>query len=321
MPEDMAVQIPYIKDVVAGLNIKILEKEGYEADDLIGTIAVLSEKQGFNVVIVSGDKDFKQLVSENTIIWDSMNERITDYKKIRSDYQIEPEQIIEVMALSGDKVDDIPGIPGVGEKTGVKLIQQFQTVENLFKNTHKITKLSLRRKIEQFKDQAILSRKLVTIDKAVPVNTTIDQLRLKDPEKKGLTDIFRALEFKSLMDRFSEKPVLSEKNYRLIVAMDELKSLVKMIREKGIVCLDTETTDINPLLAELVGISFCVEPETAYYIPLGHVNIGGAPQISLNDTLSVLKEMLCDENIKKIGQNIKYDAEVLARYDIELGGV
>jgi len=321
MPEDMAVQIPYIKDVVAGLNIKILEKEGYEADDLIGTVAALSEKQGFNVVIVSGDKDFKQLVSENTIIWDSMNERITDYKKIRSDYGIEPEQIIEVMALSGDKVDDIPGIPGVGEKTGMKLIQQFQTVENLFENTHKITKLPLRQKVEQFKDQVILSRKLVTIDKAVPTNTTIDQLRLKDPEKKGLTDIFRALEFKSLMDRFSEKPVLSEKDYRLIVAMDELKSLVKMIREKGIVCLDTETTDINPLLAELVGISFCVEPETAYYIPLGHMNNSGAPQISLDDALSVLKEMLCDENIKKMGQNIKYDAEVLARYGIELGGV
>lgn len=321
MPEDMVVQIPYIKDVVSGLNIKILEKEGYEADDLIGTVAALSEKQGFNVVIVSGDKDFKQLVSENTIIWDSMNERITDYKKIRSDYGIEPEQIIEVMALSGDKVDDIPGIPGVGEKTGMKLIQQFQTVENLFENTHKITKLPLRQKVEQFKDQVILSRKLVTIDKAVPTNTTIDQLRLKDPEKKGLTDIFRALEFKSLMDRFSEKPVLSEKDYRLIVAMDELKSLVKMIREKGIVCLDTETTDINPLLAELVGISFCVEPETAYYIPLGHMNNSGAPQISLDDALSVLKEMLCDENIKKIGQNIKYDAEVLARYGIELGGV
>ena len=321
MPEDMVVQLPYIKNVVAGLNIKILEKEGYEADDLIGTVATLSEKQGFNVVIVSGDKDFKQLVSENTIIWDSMNERITDYKKIRSDYGIEPEQIIEVMALSGDKVDDIPGIPGVGEKTGMKLIQQFQTVENLFENTHKITKLPLRQKVEQFKDQVILSRKLVTIDKAVPTNATIDQLRLKDPEKKGLTDIFRALEFKSLMDRFSEKPVLSEKDYRLIVAMDELKSLVKMIREKGIVCLDTETTDINPLLAELVGISFCVEPETAYYIPLGHMNNSGAPQISLDDALSVLKEMLCDENIKKIGQNIKYDAEVLARYGIELGGV
>ena len=321
MPEDMAVQVPYIKDVITRLNITILEKEGYEADDIIGTIAALSGKQGFDVVIVSGDKDFRQLVSKNTIIWDSMNERITDYKKITSDYGIEPEQLIEVMALSGDKVDDIPGIPGVGEKTGVKLIQQFQNVENLLKNTHKITKLSLRQKIEQFKDQTILSRKLVTIDKAVPINTTIDQLRLKAPEKEGLTDIFRELEFKSLMDRFSETPVLSEKDYHLIVAMDELTALEKLIREKGIVCLDTETTNKNPLLAELVGISFCVEPETAYYVPLGHINSGGVPQININDALSFLKGMLCDETIKKIGQNIKYDAEVLARYDIELGGI
>jgi len=321
MPEDMAVQIPYIKDIVTKLNISILEKEGYEADDLIGTVSALSKKQGFNVVIVSGDKDFRQLVSDDITIWDSMNDKITDYKKIRSDFEVEPEQIIDVMALSGDKIDDIPGIPGVGEKTGVKLIQQFRTMENLFKNTHKIEKAPLRQKIEQYKEQAILSKKLVTIHNSVPISVTLDQLRLKPPEKEELRGIFRELEFKSLMDKFSDTPVLSEKDYRLLADMDELRSLVGLIKKKGFVCLDTETTNVNPLVAELVGISFCVEPETAYYLPLGHVDTGLSATIDFSDALSLLKGILCDKNIKKIGQNIKYDAEVLAKYNITLEGI
>jgi DNA polymerase I len=321
MPEDMAVQIPYIKDIVTKLNIRILEKEGYEADDLIGTVSTLSRKQGFHVVIVSGDKDFRQLVSDDIIIWDSMNDKITDYKKIRSEFEVEPEQIIDVMALSGDKIDDIPGIPGVGEKTGVKLIQQFHTMENLFKNTHKIEKELLRQKLEQYEEQAILSKKLVTIHNSVPINVTLDQLRLKPPEKEKLRGVFRELEFKSLMDKFSDTPVLSEKDYRLITDMDELRSLVRLIKKKGFVCLDTETTNVNPLVAELVGISFCVEPETAYYLPLGHMNTGLKATIEFSDALSSLKEILCDNDIKKIGQNIKYDAEVLVRHNITLEGI
>ncbi|MBN1226059.1 MAG: DNA polymerase I [Deltaproteobacteria bacterium] len=321
MPEDMAVQIPYIKDIVTKLNISILEKEGYEADDLIGTVSALSKKQGFNVVIVSGDKDFRQLVSDDITIWDSMNDKITDYKKIRSEFEVEPEQIVDVMALSGDKIDDIPGIPGVGEKTGVKLIQQFRTIENLYKNTHNIEKAPLRQKIEQYKEQAILSKKLVTIHNSVPISVTLDQLRLKPPEKEELRGIFRELEFKSLMDKFSDTPVLSEKDYRLIVDMDELRSLVRLIKKQGFVCLDTETTNVNPLVAELVGISFCVEPETAYYLPLGHVDTGLSAAIDFSDALSLLKGILCDKNIKKIGQNIKYDAEVLAKYNITLEGI
>jgi len=183
MPEDMAVQIPFIKDVVDGLNVKILEKEGYEADDIIGTIAILASNQGFNVVIVSSDKDFRQIVSENTVMWDPMSDRLTDYSTIKRDYGIEPEQIIEVMALSGDSVDNIPGIPGIGEKTGLNLIQHFHSIENLFNNTDKITKALVKQKVEQFKEQAILSKQLVTINNSVPLDITIDDLRLGSPKK------------------------------------------------------------------------------------------------------------------------------------------
>jgi len=240
MPEDMAVQIPYIREVVAGLNVKALEKEGYEADDIIGTIAVLAKNEGLNVVIVSGDKDFRQILSGKALMWDPMYDRQVDYDTIKRDYALEPEQIIEVMALSGDSVDNIPGIPGVGEKTALGLIQEFHSVENLFANTDKVARASVKKKLEQFKDQAILSKELVTINNAVPIDVTIDDLRLGSPKKERLAEIFRDLEFKSLIDRFSEHAELSKKDYRLILETEELRSLIKTIRQKGICCLDTE---------------------------------------------------------------------------------
>ena len=321
MPDDMAVQIPYIKEVVDGFNLTVLEKPGYEADDLIGTIARLGTAQGFHIVIVSGDKDFRQVLSEHTVMWDSMNDRLTDYSAIKRDYGVEPEQIVEVMALAGDTSDNIPGVPGVGEKTALSLIQQFASIENLFENTHRITKPALRHKLEQFKDQALLSKKLVTINSAVPLDVSIEDLKLRQPQKKRLAEIFRGLEFKSLMDRFSEHAELSKKDYRLILNRDELNALIKAIRKKGIVCLDTETTSKNPLSAELVGLSFCVEPGTAFYVPLRHTGEGSESQIDSNEALPLLRDILCDDSVGKIGQNIKYDAEVLAKYDINLRGI
>jgi len=321
MPEDLAVQIPYIKEVVAGLNLKTLEMEGYEADDIIGTIAGLARDQGLNVVIVSGDKDFRQILLENTIMWDPMSEKLVDYPTIKRDYGIEPEQIIEVMALSGDTVDNIPGIPGVGEKTATNLIQQFHSIENLFENTDKVAKASLKEKLEQSTEQVLLSKKLVTIDNSVPIEITIDDLRLQSPKKDKLAQIFRELEFKSLVDKFSEHAELSKKDYRLILKLEELRSLIKTIRKKGMVCLDTETTSKDYLMAELVGISFCVEPGIAYYLPLGHIYNGVDPQIDIGDALGLLKDILCDDRVEKIGQNIKYDAGVLARYGIHLKGM
>ena len=321
MPEDMAVQIPYIKEVVAGLNVKPLEKEGYEADDIIGTIAMLAKNQGLNVVIVSGDKDFRQTLSENTAMWDPVSEKLIDYDTIKQDYGIEPEQIIEVMALSGDSADNIPGIPGVGEKTAINLIQQFHSIENLFENTDKVTKASVKNKLEQFKEQGLLSKKLVTINNAVPIDVRIDDMRLGPPKKDSLAEIFRELEFKSLIAKFSEHAELSRKDYRLILKTEELRSLIETIRKKGICCLDTETTSKDHLTAELVGISFCLEPGAAYYLPLGHTYEGVGAQIDLDEALGLLKDILCDDKVKKIGQNIKYDAEVFARYGISLKGI
>ena len=321
MPEDLAVQIPYIQKITEGLNVQFLGKQGYEADDIIGTIAELARNKNFNVVIVSGDKDFRQILLKNTVMWDSMNDRTTNYDSIKRDYGIEPEQMVEVMALSGDTVDNIPGIPGVGEKTAVNLIKEFHSIENLFKNADKITKPSIKNKLDQFKKQVLLNKTLVTINNSVPIDTAIDDLRLGSPDKEKLSEIFRKLEFKSLTDRFSEHAELSKKNYRLVLKTEELRSLIKDIGKKQIFCLDTETTSKNHLEAGLVGISFCMEPGTAYYLPLSHSYTGVGPQIDINEALSLLKDIFCDEKIKKIGQNIKYDAEVLAKYDINVKGI
>jgi len=184
----MAIQIPYIKEIVVGLNVKVLEKEGYEADDIIGTVALLASNQDLDVVIVSGDKDFRQIISENAAMWDPMNEKLVDYTTLKRDHGIEPEQVIEVMALSGDSVDNIPGIPGVGEKTALALIQQFRSIENLFQNTDKVAKASLKNKLEEFKEQAFVSKELVTINNSVPIDITINDLKFVAPNKERLAE-------------------------------------------------------------------------------------------------------------------------------------
>jgi DNA polymerase-1 len=321
MPDDMAAQIPYIKEVVAGLDIAMFEKEGYEADDIIATIAVLVNNQGLKAIIVSGDKDFRQTLSEDTAMWDPMNDKLVDYEALKRDFGLEPEQVIEVMALSGDSVDNIPGVPGVGQKTALTLIQQFHSIENLFQNTDKIAKASLKHKLDEFKDQVYLSKKLATIDTRVPIDISLDDLRLRPPKKSRLAELFRELDFKTLLNRFSDHAELSEKDYRLISTEEELYSLIERIKKKGMVCFDTETTSRSHLDAELVGISFCLEPGIAFYLPLGHAYPGAGNQLDMTVALGPLGEIFRDAGIKKIGQNIKYDAEVLAKYGITVEGL
>jgi DNA polymerase-1 len=321
MPEDMAVQIPYIKRVLSGFDIPMLEKEGYEADDIIATIAVLANKQGLNVVIVSGDKDFRQSLSHHTVMWDPMNDKLLDYNTLKRDYGLEPEQVIEVMALSGDSADNVPGIPGVGEKTALTLIQQFHSIENLFQNIDKINKTSLKNRLHEFKDQASLSKRLVSLDNHVPIEVALDHLRRSLPKNEELAELFRELDFKTLLQRFTDHAELGEKDYRLISTVEGLKAVIEAIQQKGAVCFDTETTSRDPLDAELVGISFCLEPGTAFYLPLGHTYPGVPKQLDLNQALELLGGIFRDAGIKKIGQNIKYDAEVLSRYGIKVEGL
>ncbi|HIJ36800.1 MAG TPA: DNA polymerase I, partial [Deltaproteobacteria bacterium] len=313
MPEEMAVQLPLIKEILQKLGIRIMELSGYEADDIIGTMARVSQENGFQVVMVTGDKDFRQLITPEATMWDTMKDRVTDYEAIKEEYGIEPEKFLDVMGLSGDTSDNIPGVRGVGEKTALDLVKQFGSMENLFEHLDEITKKKLRENLEACREQAFLSRILVTIDQFVPVEGDLGALRLGDPSGDELATIFRELEFRGLWDQFaSRKEVHSD--YRLILSMDELNALSDRIREVGFVSVDTETTSTEPMRADLVGISFCCEKGKAFYLPLTHLYLGVPEQISLEAALPVLKGFLEDGNIVKVGQNIKYDGEVLKRH-------
>ncbi|RLB44342.1 MAG: DNA polymerase I [Deltaproteobacteria bacterium] len=320
MPEDLAVQIPLVKRVIEALNIKILEMEGYEADDIIGTLARKCQEQSHEVVMVTGDKDFRQLVTPKAIMWDTMKDKITDYESIKADYGLEPEQFIDVMGLSGDASDNIPGVPGIGEKTAVKLIKEFGSLENVLEKVEEVKGKKLQENLRQNTESALLSKKLVTIDQEVPLDIEIQDLIVGQPNRQVLSELFRELEFRDLWDQFTVREQ-TEEDYRVCWTEADLERLIAQIKEKGMVCLDTETTSENPFRAKLVGISFCLEEGKAIYLPLGHEYAGAPAQISIEDALEALKPVFEDGDIKKIGQNIKYDAEVLRFYNISLAGI
>jgi DNA polymerase-1 len=321
MPGDLALQIPYIKDISVGLGLKVLEKQGFEADDVIGTLVCRCEKKGCSAVIVTGDKDFRQLVSPATSLWDTMKDSKTGYLELREKYGFEPERFIDVMGLSGDTSDNIPGVPGVGEKTGIKLIQSFGTFEGVFEKLEAVDRPKLRNNLETYREQAELSRKLVTIDTSVPLEITVEDLRVGDPDADRLADLFRELEFRDLWNRFSLRGKGAEAHYTMCRTEADIEALKTRVRAGRKVSVDLETTSENPMEAELVGLSFSWADGEACYIPVGHRYPGAPPQMSWHEVRRMLRDVLSDGDIAKVGQNIKYDAEVLARHGVELGGI
>jgi DNA polymerase-1 len=320
-PEDLIAQLPYIKLVVEGLNLPTIEKQGYEADDLIGTLARIGEKQGFEVVIISGDKDFRQLISHKTSQWDTMKDKFSDYAAIKEEYGLKPEQFIDVMGLSGDHSDNVPGVAGVGEKTAIELIKQFGSLESVLDKAEKIERKKLKENLQNSQAEALLSKKLVTIDCEVPIKEDIRDLKIGKPDSQKLSALFQELEFRSLWEQFTTRKDITHDDYHLLFSEKELQALVQRIRKAQMVSVDTETTSEDPLKAELVGISFALQPHQAYYLPLGHHYLGAPVQLDLNLALRILKDVLEDARILKIGQNIKYDALVLRNYQIELAGL
>jgi DNA polymerase-1 len=276
MPEDMAVQIPYIKEVTAAYRLPIIEMQGFEADDLIGTYARRAEKEGFAVVMVTGDKDFMQLVTDNIVIWDPMKEQTLDIQFIREKFGVEPQQMIDVMGLSGDSADNVPGVPGIGQKTALDLVKLHGNMDQLYQAVDSITKKKQRENLTTYKDQAFLSRKLVTIDTRVPVDISIDDFDLKPPDTAALSKLFQSLEFRQLQQSVSAKSDLRDKQYKAITDQGALSELIARLETADLFALDTETTSTNPMLARLVGLSFAIQPHEAFYIPCGHHYLGPA---------------------------------------------
>jgi DNA polymerase I len=321
MPEDLSIQIPYIKEITHGFNIPVIEMQRFEADDLIGTYGCRAEKAGFWVVMVTGDKDFVQLVTDRSVIWDPMKGKTIDIKTVRADFGLEPSQMIDVMALSGDASDNIPGVPGIGPKTALSLIQTFGSIDRLYEQVHTIAKKKQHHNLVQYKEQALLSKKLVKIDIDVPLSFHPEKFRFKGPNNAKLSTLFKNLEFRQLQQTFPEPPDLSNKNYHAIFDLSALSDLIGRLGTAKQFAVDTETTSKDPMKAELVGMSFSITPGEAFYIPFGHDYPDAPLQLELQKVLRLLKPILENPDIKKIGQNIKYDWMVLKRHGINLSGV
>ncbi len=321
MPDEMAMQLPYIKRVTAGFNLPVIEMSGFEADDLIGTYARLAAESGFDVVMVTGDKDFMQLVNEHVTIWDPMKDQVIDKASIAGTYMLEPLQLIDMMGFCGDTADNVPGVPGIGPKTALALIQQFGCMETLYERIDEITARKQKDKLITHKEQAFLSRQLVTIDTHVPVDFDPESFKARQPDYQKLADLFQELEFRELQQEFQRARAPQETHYNVVLTEAELQRLVEKLGRCRLFALDTETTSQNPMHAALVGISVAWQPNHAFYIPCGHHYLGMPEQLPRARVLSCLRPVLENPAIAKIGQNVKYDWTVLKRHGVELAGV
>ena len=321
MPENLIPQIPYIKKIVELLNIPLLETPGFEADDIIGTVSLKAINSGFNVTIVSGDKDLMQLVGDKLDIFDTMTDKRTGIEEVKKKFGVSPDKVVDVMGLAGDPSDNIPGVPGIGPKTGAKLIQEFSSLENLFENIKAVKKNSLREKIEAHAEQARLSKRLATIRRDVSLEADIESFKLREPYTQELVNLFAELEFRNLLKEFTEKGSYEDKEYKVILSEVELLKLTESLKETREFAFDTETTSLEPMEADLVGLSFCINPGYSYYIPVAHNYENCPEQIPKKTVLNSLKPVLEDKEVKKIGQNIKYDNIILKKEGIDLKGI
>lgn len=330
MPEEMAAQYPRIVELVEALNIPLIEKAGYEADDIIATLAKQAEKQGLETYLVTGDKDFLQLLSplvKRYNIRPGKDVEILDDKTLLEQYELRPEQVVDYLALVGDSSDNIPGVKGVGEKTAKDLIKEFSSLDNLYKNLDRIPKKSLQEKLKIDKDHAYLSRELVTIDTDVPVRLDLEQMKLKEINVPKVIRLFEELEFRSLLKQVGELSIAStmgtssldqtNTNYVLVNSRSILLDLIDQLKKVTFFVFDTETTGLNVFESHIIGLSFCLKPFTAYYVPLNDPD----SDFKAEEALQFLKEIFESQKMGKGGQNIKFDALMLYQHGIHLKNI
>ncbi|HLR17201.1 MAG TPA: DNA polymerase I [Alcanivoracaceae bacterium] len=332
MPDDMRVQIEPLYAIIRAMGLPLIIKEGVEADDVIGTLARQAEAEGRHVVISTGDKDMAQLVSEHITLVNTMSNTVYDVAEVKEKYGVGPELIIDLLALQGDSADNIPGVPGVGEKTALALLQGVGSMEEIYANLDKIPTLTFRgaktmpKRLEEHRNVAFLSYQLATIKVDCELEETLDDLTIKEADKETLLEYFTELEFKSWREELSsDEPAVVEEakdvNYTTIYTREALQEWCERLEKAALFAFDTETTALDYMAAELVGVSFAVEPYEAAYVPVGHDYMGAPEQLDREWVLAQLKPILENPNIKKIGQNLKYDMNILAPYGIELQGI
>ena len=349
-PEDLVPQFPLTREATKAFNIACEEMEGFEADDMIATLACQARDAGGRVTIISSDKDLMQLVGDGIEMYDAMKNKRIDREGVFEKFGVYPDRVIDVQSLAGDSVDNVPGAPGIGVKTAAALINEFGDLDELLSRAVEIKQPKRRQTLLDHAEQIKLSRELVTLDCNTPLTFALEDLEFRAPIPGQLLDFLTKMEFRTLTKRIAQKFELeiptsdnldttitnniSEKipfdsaNYEYIKTADQLQTWVHKIYETGYVAIDTETTSLNDMLAELVGISLATEIGSACYIPIGHKEgqdddlfdnfqlVEG--QLDLEYVLDCLRPVLTDDSILKIGQNIKYDAKILSRYGIEI---
>ncbi|MGD0999817.1 MAG: DNA polymerase I [Candidatus Brocadiia bacterium] len=319
-PDEFIAQIPLTREVLDALQVPVYALEGYEADDVLGTLAVQASGLGVDVVIVTGDKDAAQLLGPNVSCLDTGKDQTLTAEKLRERDGIAPEQVIEVMALSGDASDNVPGVPHVGPKTALELIREYGTLENVLAHVGEIRGKRLKESLTTHADAARLSRRLVTIDTKAPVELSLDACRVKPPEPERLVPVFQKLGFRQFIAEFPVAPTREEAAaYHLVDTEEALESLLAALRAQKRFSIDLETTSTSPMLAEIVGLSVCWQPKEAWYIPTRA--LAPDPTLDTEKVLDALRPILTDESVGKIGQNIKYDTVVLRRHGVELRGI
>lgn len=342
MPEDMYDQVPMIRKVIEGFNIPILEEPGFEADDVMATIALKAANAGYHAYMVTNDKDLLQMVSSNISVFKpgkgADQPEVIDPSWVKNNWQVEPNRIRDMLSLMGDSSDNIPGVPGIGKKTAAKLIQEFGSVENLLSNVDQVTSQRHQNAIRENIDNAKLAYELVSIEDHVPVGIQLDQLLVQEPDEDKLASLFKELEFRVLVDRFEKTSKSLKQEYIPVDTDAKFQKLIDNLSKQNAFVFDLETTNAHPMRAELVGFSFCWHEEEAYYLPVSKTEIGQkqfeqAPQfdfsdraseaigLPLRDVLPALKPILEDEQKKKCGHNIKYDMLALDRYGVTVKGI
>ncbi len=332
MPDELREQIEPIHEIVKAMGLPFICTPGVEADDVIGTLAREASEKGLSVVISTGDKDMAQLVNQYTTLVNTMTETVMDKSGVVDKFGIPPELIIDLLALMGDKVDNIPGVAGVGEKTALALLQGLGGVNEIYANLDKVASLDFRgsknmaAKLELEKENAELSYTLATIKTDVALDESPQQLENKDPDREGLLDWFTRMEFRSWVEELlsDEDLVPAERvavDYDLVTEQASLDTWLQILADAEVFAFDTETTSLDYMEARIVGVSFAVEAGKAAYVPLAHDYLGVPQQLDRELVLAQLKPLLEDPQQRKVGQNLKYDASVLANHGIELKGI
>ena len=324
-PEELSRQFPYFEPLVKAYGLSSIRRPGFEADDIIGTLAIKGKQKGLEIVIVSGDKDMMQLISPHIYMLDTMKNKKFMDKEVVEKFGVQADKVVEVMGLMGDSSDHIPGVTGVGPKTAAELIRKFGSIEALYKRIDEVEKKNVKEKLERDKENAFMSRELVSIDTEMDLEFNSDLMKLGKIDSAKLKKMFEEFEFVSFLEGMQDGTANSLKidrsEYKTILTEKSFNDLIESLAKKKSFAFDVETTSKRPVWARLVGISFSFEDGNAFYLPLAHRYLGVPEQLEFKAVCEKLKPILEDKSIKKCGHNIKYDLIVMSNEGIALDGV